>query len=102
MTLVENCLFRVPRQSLESQSRIFRDMFSLPVVEDAEGSSDDNPIRLDGIKFKRFLEALFMGAYEETTKSYAIFEMWFPVVKLARMWEFDRIYKYAVDNMPYK
>ena len=27
--------------------------------------------------------------------------MWFPVVKLARMWEFDGIHKYAVKNMPY-
>lgn len=39
-------------------------MFSLPVAEDVEGSSDNNPIRLDGIKkeeFKRFLEVLFMG-----------------------------------------
>jgi hypothetical protein len=39
-------------------------MFSLPAAEDAEGSSDKNPIRLDGIKkeeFKRFLDVLFMG-----------------------------------------
>ena len=39
-------------------------MFSLPVAEDPEGSRDDNPIRLDGIKteeFRRFLEVLFMG-----------------------------------------
>jgi hypothetical protein len=27
--------------------------------------------------------------------------MWFPVVKLARMWEFDGIHKYAIKNMPY-
>ena len=65
---MENCLFRVPRQPLESQSKIFRDMFSLPVTEitefDTEGSSDNNPIRLDGIKkeeFKLFLEVLLMG-----------------------------------------
>jgi len=39
-------------------------MFSLPVAEDIEGSSDGNPIRLDGVKkeeFKRFLEVLLMG-----------------------------------------
>jgi hypothetical protein len=41
-------------------------MFSLPVAGGAEpeGSSDKNPIRLDGIKkeeFKRFLQVLFMG-----------------------------------------
>jgi len=79
-------------------------MFSLPAAEDTEGSSDNNPIRLDGIKkeeFKRFLEVLFMGACEETTKPGPIFETWFPVVKLARMWEFDGIYKCAIKNMPY-
>ena len=27
--------------------------------------------------------------------------MWFPVVKLAHMWQFDAIHKYAVKNMPY-
>jgi hypothetical protein len=27
--------------------------------------------------------------------------MWFPVMKLARMWEFDGIHKYAIKNMPY-
>ncbi|KAI9568841.1 hypothetical protein HD554DRAFT_679149 [Boletus coccyginus] len=102
---VENCLFRVPRQPLESQSKIFRDMFSLPVAEDTEGSSDINPIRLDRIQkkaFKRFLEVLLMGpAYEATTKPCPLFEMWFPVLKLARMWECDRIHKYAIEKMPY-
>lgn len=63
-TKVENTLFRVLREPLESQSKIFRDMFSLPVAGDAEGSSDNNPIRLEGItksEFKRFLEVLFTG-----------------------------------------
>ena len=43
---------------------MFRDMFSLPVAGNADGSSDDNPIRLDGVRkeeFQRFLEVLLLG-----------------------------------------
>jgi len=79
-------------------------MFSLPVSDNVEGSGDKNPIRLDGIKkneFKRFLEVLLGGDYEETTRKSSVFDLWFPVVKLSSMWEFDRIHKYAVDKMPY-
>ncbi|KAF9243217.1 hypothetical protein BU15DRAFT_43324, partial [Melanogaster broomeanus] len=99
---VENCLFRVPRHTLESQSKIFRDMFSLPAVE-AEGSSDDNPIRLDGVKkvdFKCLLEVLF------TTNSFGLswrsYEAWLSTVKLSHMWQFDEIYKVAIWGMSYK
>ncbi|KAF8141149.1 hypothetical protein EV363DRAFT_1307235 [Boletus edulis] len=80
-------------------------MFSLPVAGEAEGSCDSNPIRLEGItktEFKRFLQVLLLGAFEETTASDSVFDMWFPVVKLARMWEFDAIHKRAVQNMPYE
>ncbi|KAG9312166.1 hypothetical protein JVU11DRAFT_7457 [Chiua virens] len=100
---VEDRLFRVPQQVLESQSRVFRDMFSLPQPEIVDGSGDDNPIRLEGIgkdEFKRFLEVLFsMG---KPRKIALVFEMWFPVAKLAQMWECDGIYKYAIENMPYR
>ncbi|KAG8221241.1 hypothetical protein J3R82DRAFT_1403 [Butyriboletus roseoflavus] len=40
-------------------------------------------------------------AWEKTTKPNPLLERWLPVVKLARMWEFDEVYKYAVKNMPY-
>ena len=43
----------------------------------------------------------FSSVCEETTKPGPIFEMWFPVVKLARMWEFDGIYRCAIKKMPY-
>ncbi|KAN0081373.1 hypothetical protein V8E55_008997 [Tylopilus felleus] len=108
---VENCLFRVPRQSLQSQSRVFRDMFSLPVSGVAEGSSDDNPIRLEGVseeEFRRFLDVSLSttasSACEETTvttQQGSVFEMWFPVLKVAHMWQCDAIHKLAIKNMPY-
>ncbi|KAG6381998.1 hypothetical protein JVT61DRAFT_629 [Boletus reticuloceps] len=80
-------------------------MFSLPVAGEAEGSCDSNPIRLEGItktEFKRFLQVLLLGAFEEAAAPDSVFDMWFPVVKLARMWEFDAIHKRAVQNMPYE
>ena len=44
------------------------------------------------------------SAYDESTNqtSKSVFQMWFPVVKLARMWECDAIHKYAIRNMPYE
>ncbi|KAN0081368.1 hypothetical protein V8E55_008992 [Tylopilus felleus] len=101
---VENRLFRVPRQSLESQSRVFRDMFTLPANRDAKGANDNNPIRLDGVtkeEFKRFLEVLLLGAYEETTPEDSIFQRWFPILKLAKMWGCDAMHKHAIKKMPY-
>ena len=61
---VENRLFKVPRSTLESQSKVFRDMFSLPPPSRdlLEGSSDEKPIHLHDIKadeFKLLLRALF-------------------------------------------
>lgn len=60
-TKVEDCLFRIPKQYLEQECRIFKDAFSLPATQDAEGSSDANPFRLDGVSkgdFRAFLQAL--------------------------------------------
>lgn len=39
---------------------------------------------------------------KETTKQSPILETWLPVVKLARMWGFNEVYKHAVENMPYQ
>ena len=58
---VENELFKVPRQNFAVQSEIFSDMFQLPGPADgtpSEGSSDDRPIRLDGIKKSDFIQLL--------------------------------------------
>lgn len=41
------------------------------------------------------------SASEETTEQCAVFETWFPVAKLAQMWEFDQVHRYAIKKMPY-
>ncbi|KAI5120655.1 hypothetical protein M0805_007992 [Coniferiporia weirii] len=49
---VENCLFRVSRQNFLKQFHVFRDMFALPPGDQSdslEGSSDNKPIRLEGV-----------------------------------------------------
>ena len=54
---VEDVLFKVPRRPFESESEVFSAMFELPPINGAycvEGSSDDNPIRLDGVKEDEF------------------------------------------------
>ena len=50
------------------------------------------------------LSFMASSAYKESTNqtSESVFERWFPVVKLARMWECDAIHKYAIRNMPYE
>lgn len=57
-------------------------------------------ILISGLQVRTTLTAP-RSACEETTKTCPNFDMWFPVVKLARMWECDDIHKYAVKRMPY-
>jgi hypothetical protein len=57
---VEGCLFKVPRQPFENNSQIFRDMFGMPEIVDSprEGSSDEHPLRLEGVKSWDFEQLL--------------------------------------------
>ena len=58
---VENELFRVPRRNFAMDSEIFSDMFQLPASTDGtppDGSSDERPLRLDGIKKSDFIQLL--------------------------------------------
>lgn len=58
-------------------------------------------ILIPGLSITAVLYATVPSACEETSKLCPIFDMWFPVVKLARMWEFEGIHKYVVKKMPY-
>ena len=53
---MEDYLFRVPRALFENTSEVFRGMFKLPVPEGEapDGYSDQQPLRLDGIKKEDF------------------------------------------------
>jgi hypothetical protein len=63
-TQVEDTLFRLPRRHFEEESEVFRDLFQLPVAENTspDGHSDEQPLRLEGIKkgdFEQLLRVLF-------------------------------------------
>ena len=63
--------FSVFNVILSKASAYFKDMFSLPKVENAEGETDDKPLFLDGIlkdDFHAFLTALSAFDYESTLK----------------------------------
>jgi hypothetical protein len=59
---VENELFKVPRRNFAIESEIFSHMFDLPVPTTGgvspDGSSEDQPLRLEGIKKSDFLPLL--------------------------------------------
>jgi len=56
-------LFKVPRLYFERNSGVFRDMFTVPPGDiPVEGSSDENPLKLESIQkvdFQRLLRAMF-------------------------------------------
>ncbi|KAJ6565097.1 hypothetical protein B0H10DRAFT_2113908 [Mycena sp. CBHHK59/15] len=88
---VENCIFKVPRYHFEHNSEIFATTFTLPAANDlhAEGSSDQNPFRLDGIisvDFQRLLKVLYPLDIPQ------ILDMpnddWISVLKLSTLWYF--------------
>ncbi|KAI5983224.1 hypothetical protein EDD15DRAFT_2376797 [Pisolithus albus] len=58
--LVEDCLFKVPREPFEKESAIFCDMFALPQDdgEIVEGLSDEAPIQLFRVNKEDFEQLL--------------------------------------------
>ena len=61
---VEDVLYRVPRDHFERQSDVFRDLFQLPIPAGTlpDGSSDEQPLLLEGIckeDFKQLLRIMF-------------------------------------------
>jgi len=63
--LVDGCLFNIHRRFLQtSECSLFTTMFSLPGSGDAEGGSDENPIRLEQVSIQHF-EALLRILYPQ-------------------------------------
>ncbi|KAH7883264.1 hypothetical protein F5I97DRAFT_1903676 [Phlebopus sp. FC_14] len=104
---VEDCLFRVPRHTLVSQSKFFREMFLVPPPKgsEPEGTSDEHPICVQGIKkgdFKRLMKVLFASPLSwGNMQPPPVFEEWFPVIQLSKLWEFDDVHKFAIHEVPY-
>ncbi|KZP09952.1 hypothetical protein FIBSPDRAFT_838962 [Athelia psychrophila] len=97
---VEDVLFQVPRYKLEAHSKVFRDLFTLPVGEglSAEGSGDDNPIKLESIKSADF--EIFLGyLYPMSKLTPQGHEEWISVLKLSTMWDFVGIQRRALREV---
>ncbi|KAF7354223.1 hypothetical protein MVEN_01110100 [Mycena venus] len=83
---VEDRLFKVPRYHFERNSEIFASTFMLPVTGDVEGSSDQNPVKLEGISsvdFERLLVVLYPLEDPMPTLSK---DHWISVLKLSTLW----------------
>lgn len=104
---VEDYLFRVPRQTLEAQSLVFRNMFSMPPPPDVEveGSSDERPIVLpEPVKardFKRLLKVLLPTGFFGPRLPKGDYDAWISVLKLSRMWEMEDLHSLALRNLKY-
>jgi len=82
-------------------SAVFRDMFEMPptVGEAVEGTSDQNPIRLDGVSavdFERLLSILYPPMIGEHTATLA---EWISILQLATRWLFDDIRSLAIREL---
>ncbi|KAF5355536.1 hypothetical protein D9758_006287 [Tetrapyrgos nigripes] len=100
--LVEDTVFKIPKYHFAKSSEVFESMFSLPQGDkEAEGNTDANPIRLEGIQaidFRRFLKVLYPSQIpwreDETTM-----DEWKSILKLATLWRFLTLRKFAIDKL---
>ncbi|KAI6110852.1 hypothetical protein EDD16DRAFT_1222875 [Pisolithus croceorrhizus] len=102
--LVEDCLFRVPREPFEKESAVFCDMFSLPQGDGniVEGLSDEKPIRLLGVgkeEFEQLLKALFNRRHGRPPCLPDTIEQWTSVLKLSTAWGFGEVRTAAIDAL---
>jgi len=87
--LVEKILFRVHRYFFTRESKVFRDMFSMPSGTIVEGLSDDKPIFLEGVKsvdFQRLLWLFYDPSHKHLTSDA---ETLLSIMTLADKWEFN-------------
>ncbi|KAL5490048.1 hypothetical protein ACEPAI_4881 [Sanghuangporus weigelae] len=98
---VESTLFRVPRHPFEANSGTFRDMFaSIPETLTAEGSSDINPLILNGVAatdFRALVKALLSPAYG--SKIELDVTEWISVLRLAHLWTFRKLLDAAIEEI---
>ncbi|KAM5534219.1 hypothetical protein V8D89_012126 [Ganoderma adspersum] len=101
--LADDVLFKVPRRPFEHESEVFSAMFELPSGNSsysAEGSSDDNPIRLEGVsedEFRSLLWVMFRSGY---FSSHALTQpQWVSVLRLATMWFLKDIRERAIAQL---
>ncbi|TDL18239.1 hypothetical protein BD410DRAFT_728845 [Rickenella mellea] len=101
VVLVEGCLFKVPRYYFE-ESDVFQAMLKLPFgVQTGEGTTDEHPLRLDGVTandFRTFLTVLIRFPSTRNVDKFTKDE-WLAVLHLAAMWEFTLIRELSVGKL---
>ncbi|KAJ3782125.1 hypothetical protein GGU10DRAFT_364600 [Lentinula aff. detonsa] len=100
--LVEGTLFKFPLTILAMESTIFRDMMELPVSLQPEGSTDENPIRLESVlkdDFRQLLRILAPPQRYREPVPVLTFSEWTSVLKLADMWCMDVVKEHAILTM---
>ncbi|KAI6009572.1 hypothetical protein F5J12DRAFT_824261 [Pisolithus orientalis] len=102
--LVEDSLFRVPREPFQQESDVFCDMFSLPQGDGiiVEGSSDEIPIQLHGTSkddFEQLLKALLHRKYGSQPDLPQSIEQWTSVLKLSTAWSFETLHQVSINAL---
>ncbi|KDQ55085.1 hypothetical protein JAAARDRAFT_114741, partial [Jaapia argillacea MUCL 33604] len=97
---VEGQLFKVPRYGFTAEPSVFQTTFSLPQGDQqAEGSCDENPLRLEGISavdFQGLLKVMYPLIASHLTLPW---EDWRSALRLATMYDFSRIRDLAIEEM---
>ncbi|TDL13800.1 hypothetical protein BD410DRAFT_698795, partial [Rickenella mellea] len=100
--LVEDYLFKVPRPYFEL-SGVFTDAFKLPSGDHVvDGTSDEVPLRLDGIKacdFRALLKVLIPLPQIDKAKIKLTINEWLGVLYLADMWNFKASRRLSIDKL---
>ncbi|KAI6139534.1 hypothetical protein BKA82DRAFT_48882, partial [Pisolithus tinctorius] len=101
--LVEDCLFRTPREPLEAESTVFRDRFLLPQGE-SKRVHGRSPVVLRGVSKKEFeslLRALMYRSVRHGTNkgSDLDYDQWMSVLKLSTTWEFTGLSNAAIEYL---
>ncbi|EAU91905.2 hypothetical protein CC1G_04672 [Coprinopsis cinerea okayama7 len=99
---IENELFQVPDLYFVKGSQFFRDMFELPTPsgQPADGSSEDRPLVLEGIRAAEFLSLLKVMYPQNFGEQERISESeWTSILKLPDMWQMSAFKKFAVESL---
>jgi len=100
--LVENRLFKVPARNFIAESEVFETMFKLPQNPNvtADGLSNDQPLRLEGVKsddFRQLLRVMYPSGIDrcETLTT----EQWISVLALSTQWDMTAIRSQAIKKV---
>lgn len=108
---IEDVLFRIHRDMLNTHSGFFQDMFSTPTSDDTEGTSDEHPLHLPKdlctaqsfTMLCKFLYPRELGVFPKIVIKEL--DVWEPVLKATTALQMDSARKYILsrleDDLPY-